>query len=169
MVDGRCERRRHSTKSHDRGRLYKERVTILYGLRSALTSEVENWKIAARRSLATVSDTNDDEDSLNYAVIHTTASLGIVQRAVNFLQSLQLGASSSSGFSTNIDTMMQLDVEILQRRNPKMILTKQWRPDLKWNVVTENQNNAKFPTQIFGLCCSTVKGPTVSNLIENYS
>ena len=42
---GRCERRRDTAESHDPRRSYEERVTILYGSDSPLTSEVEIWKV----------------------------------------------------------------------------------------------------------------------------
>ena len=102
---GRCERRRDTTESHDQRRLYEERLAILYGLHSDLMSEVESWRIAARRSLATLSDISDDGNPPNHSAINAPGSLGNVQRTVSFLLTLQFGASSSSGFSTSIDTM----------------------------------------------------------------
>ena len=37
-----------TTESHDRRRLYEEKVTILNGLHAALNSENESWRIAAK-------------------------------------------------------------------------------------------------------------------------
>ena len=78
------------------------------GLRPALNSENESWRIAARRALATLSDISisDDETAPNYASIHGPASLGYAERCVGFLQSLQLGRSNISGFSANIDATL---------------------------------------------------------------
>ena len=87
---GRCERKRDTAESHDRRHLYEERVTILFGLQSALTSEVENWRIAVRRSLATLSDISDDENFPNHFSINAHGKLGNTQTTVNFLQTLQL-------------------------------------------------------------------------------
>ena len=73
---GRCERRRDTSESHDRRRLYEERVTILCGLHPALTSEVESWRIPARQSLVTLSDISDDEDSPNHSAINAPGEPG---------------------------------------------------------------------------------------------
>ena len=48
-----------------------------------------------------MSGIKDDENSPNHSAINAPGSLGHAQRTVNFLEILQLGASSSSGFSTN--------------------------------------------------------------------
>lgn len=50
-----------------------------------------------------MSDISDDENSPNYAAINGPASLGDAQRALAFIGALQSGASSSTGFSTNVD------------------------------------------------------------------
>ena len=99
---GRCERRRDTAESHGRRRLYEERVTILYGLHSALASEVENWRIAACRSLATLPDISDDENSPNHSPINVfsraccfACKLGV------FLQTLVIKAR---GFPAPVQT-----------------------------------------------------------------
>ena len=76
---GRCERRRDTAESHDQRRLYEERLAILYGFHSDLMSEVESWRIAARRSLATLSDISDDGNPPNHSAINAPGSLGNVQ------------------------------------------------------------------------------------------
>ena len=48
----RCSRRRDNAESHDRRRLYEERVTILHGLVSAMRSPVEALRRAALRTIA---------------------------------------------------------------------------------------------------------------------
>ena len=50
-----------------------------------------------------MSDISDDENSQNYAAINGPANLGDAQRALAFIGALQSGASSSTGFSTNVD------------------------------------------------------------------
>ena len=57
----RCERCYLHTESAERRALYSERVTMLHGLQSALTSVL---RPAALRSLVGMSDINDDESSL---------------------------------------------------------------------------------------------------------
>jgi hypothetical protein len=99
----RCARRRDQTNDADRRRLYEERVTILLGLQSALTSPHASFRSSARRALGSMSDISDDESSPNYARINGPANLGEAQRALSFIASLQSGSASSTGFSTNVD------------------------------------------------------------------
>ena len=68
---------------------------------------------------------------------------------MNFLRSLQLSASSSSGYNTNIDTMHNA----IGRGNPPaeeslIAQTEQWKPDRKWNVNTEALDNVKYQTHV---------------------
>jgi len=49
-----------------------------------------------------MSDISDDEDSPNYEKIHGPANLGETQRALAFINALQSGSASSTGFSTNV-------------------------------------------------------------------
>ena len=124
---GRRDRRRDTAEPHDRRRLYEERCHFLW---TSFSFELRQF--SARRSVATLSDISGDERSPNYATMHAPASLGNAQTAVNFLQSLQPVASSSSGFSTDIDTMHNaigrgnLSVENLMKTR-----MKQWKRDLK--------------------------------------
>ena len=99
----RCCRRRDQAVDHGRRRLYEERVTILLGLRAALGSPHEIFRASARRSLGTMSDISDDESSPNFSRINGPASLGEAQRALQFINALQHGSSSSTGFGTNVD------------------------------------------------------------------
>ena len=99
----RCARRRDQTNDADRRRLYEERVTILLGLQSALTSPHASFRSSARRALGSMSDISDDESSPNYARINGPANLGETQRALSFIASPQSGSASSTGFSTNVD------------------------------------------------------------------
>ena len=99
----RCARRRDEANDPIRRRLYEERITILLGLQSALTSQHASFRSSARRALGSMSDISDDENSPNYAAINGPANLGDAQRALAFIGALQSGASSSTGFSTNVD------------------------------------------------------------------
>jgi len=100
----RCCRRRDQSVDGDRRRLYdKERVTILFGLRSALASPHAAFRDSARRTLGNMADISDDEESPNYERIHGPKSLGQAQRALAFINALQSGSASSTGFSTNVD------------------------------------------------------------------
>ena len=99
----RCCRRRDQTSDGNRRRLYEERVTILLGPRSALTSPHASVRSSARRALGSMSDISDDEDSPNYERIHGPANLGETQPALVFINALQSGSASSTGFSTNVD------------------------------------------------------------------
>ena len=102
----RCCRRRDQTSDGNRRRLYEERVTILLGLKSALTSPDASFRSSARRALGSMSDISNDEDSPNYEKIHGPANLGETQRALCFHQCtpkwFQSGSASSTGFSTNV-------------------------------------------------------------------
>ena len=99
----RCSRRRDNAESHDRRRLYEERVTILHGLVSAMRSPVEALRRAALRTIAT-SDINDDEGSPSFRAINAPTSLSDAQRAMEFLRAMHGGATSSQGsFPTNVD------------------------------------------------------------------
>ena len=75
----RCERRYLQAGSAERRALYSKRVTILYGLQSALTSEL---RPAALRSLAGMSGISDDESSPGHAAINAPTSLAQASRAV---------------------------------------------------------------------------------------
>jgi hypothetical protein len=100
----RCERRRTNAEDADRRQLYNERFNILYGLRGAMRSEHESWRTAALQSLATMPDISDDENSPSFASINApVVNFGDAQRAMSFINALQQGQSSSSGFSTNVD------------------------------------------------------------------
>jgi hypothetical protein len=99
----RCCRRRDQTTDGDRRRLYEERVTILFELRSALASSHAAFRESARRTLGNLADISDDEESPNYEGIHGPTSLGQAQRALAFINALQSGSASSTGFSTNVD------------------------------------------------------------------
>ena len=99
----RCARRRDETSDANRRRLYEERVTILLWLQSALTSQHASFRSSARRALGSMSDISDDENSPNYARINGPTNLGETQRALAFINALQSGSSSSTGFSTNVD------------------------------------------------------------------
>lgn len=92
----RCSRRRDATGDHDRRRLYEERVTILYGLRAASNSDVEGFRIGARRTLASMSDISEDESSPNFRSLSRPTNLSDAQLAYNF-------AENSAGLSTNVD------------------------------------------------------------------
>ena len=99
----RCARRRDGTEDHNRRRLYEERVTILHGLKAALSCDVEGFTVGARRTLANMSDLSDDENSPSYRDISRPTSLSDAQLAYNFVRSLQAGTEAHTGFSTNVD------------------------------------------------------------------
>ena len=99
----RCCRRRDQSGNGDRRRLYEERVTILFGLRSALASPHAAFRDSARRTLGSMADISDDEQSPNYERIHGPTSLGQAQRALAFINALQSGSADHTGFSTNVD------------------------------------------------------------------
>ena len=63
----RCARRRDEANDPIRRRLNEERITILLGLQSALTSQHASFRNSARRALGSMSDISDDENSPNYA------------------------------------------------------------------------------------------------------
>eukprot|EP00435_Cladocopium_sp_Y103_P008817 s843_g2.t1 len=77
-----------SATSQNRRRLYEERLTVLQGLLSAMRSPVDSLRVAALRTIASMSDISDDEDCPSYAAIHGPASLGHAQRALDFIRSL---------------------------------------------------------------------------------
>eukprot|EP00435_Cladocopium_sp_Y103_P067096 s56_g29.t1 len=83
----RCERRCHGAATRERRDLYGGRVTILNGLRSALTSGHESLKNATMRTFASLSGISDDEGSPHYASINAPTSLTQANRAVNFIAS----------------------------------------------------------------------------------
>ena len=101
----RCSRRRDQAMDDNRRQLYQERVTILYSLKAALESPHEMFRASARRALGTITDISDDENSPNYSRINGPASLGEAQRALAFLNSLQAGPSSASGFTSTVDAV----------------------------------------------------------------
>ena len=99
----RCSRRRDQSADHNRRRLYEERMTILLGLRGALRSPHAIFRDSARRTLGSMADISDDEQSPNYERIHAPANLGQAQRALAFINALQSGSAVHTGFSTNVD------------------------------------------------------------------
>ena len=99
----RCARRRDEANDPIRRQLYEERIAILRGLQAALNSPHASFRSSARRALGSMTDISDDENSPNYARINGPANLGEAQRALAFIHSLQSGASSSTGFVTNVD------------------------------------------------------------------
>ena len=102
----RCCRRRDNADTVERLLLYEERVTILYGLKSAVEGPDDNFRATAYRTLGNMSDISDDENSPNYERIHAEhASVDQTMIAYNFVLALQSGSASSTGFSTNVDTL----------------------------------------------------------------
>ena len=66
----------------------------------------DNFRVAAYRTLGNMSDISDDENSPNYERIHAEhASVDQAMIAYNFVLALQSGSASSTGFSTNVDTL----------------------------------------------------------------
>ena len=61
------------------------------------------FRESARRTLGSLADISDDEESPNYERIHGPTSLGQAQRALAFINALRSGSASSTGFSTNVD------------------------------------------------------------------
>ena len=99
----RCSRRRDNAPTHERRRLYEERVTILYGLISAMRVPIDALRRGALRTIATMNDISDDEDSPLYAAIHAPASLSDAQHALNVIRAMEQGSSSGAVMSTNVD------------------------------------------------------------------
>ena len=98
----RCSRHRDNAPTHERRRLYEERATILYGLRSAMGSPAEALRRGALRTIATMRDISDDEPP-SHAAIHAPASLRDAQRALNFIRAMEQGSNSGAVMSTNVD------------------------------------------------------------------
>ena len=68
-----------------------------------MRSPVEALRRGALRTIATMNDISDDEESPSYAAIHAPASLSDAQRALNFIRAMEQGSSSGAVMSTNVD------------------------------------------------------------------
>ena len=101
----RCTRRHASAQTDESRTLYAQRMAVLRTVMHQCRVGDAEMRLAASEMTRQMNDISDDENSPNHSPINAPGSLGNAQRTVKFLQTLQLGASSSSGFSTNIDTM----------------------------------------------------------------
>ena len=68
-----------------------------------MRSPVEALRRGALRTIATMNDISDDEESPSYAAIHAPASLSDAQRALNFIRAMEQGSNSGAVMSTNVD------------------------------------------------------------------
>ena len=91
----RCSRRRDNATTSERRLLYEERVTVLYGLKSAVEGPYENLRVAALRTFGQMSDISDNEESPNFESIHANhATVDQAMVVYNFIQALQSGSAS---------------------------------------------------------------------------
>lgn len=70
---------------------------------SEMRPPVDALRRGALRTIASMGDIGDDENSPSYATIHSPANLGDAQRVLKFINALQQGSNSNAVSSTNVD------------------------------------------------------------------
>ena len=121
-----------------------------------MRSPVEALRRGALRTIATMNDISDDEESPSYAAIHAPASLSDAQRALNFIRAMEQGSSSGAVMSTNVDMVanalgrgdaypLQMEVQARLMRRPQ-----------RSSAVIGSLAKMKCQTQSFGFFWTTV-------------
>ena len=146
----RCSRRRDNAPTHGCRRLYEERVTILYGLILAMRSPVETLRRGSLRTIATMSDISDDEESPSYAAIHAPASLRDAQRALNFIRAMEQDSSSGAVMSTNLIWLPTLWAEEMLIHLQMEVQARLMRRPQRSNAVIGSLAKMTCQTQSFG-------------------
>ena len=96
-------KRRDYASTHERRRLYEERLTTLHDVVFAMRTPVEALRRGADQTIAMMSDISDDENSPSYAAIRAPRNLGDAQRALNLITALLQGSNFAFVLSINFD------------------------------------------------------------------
>ena len=121
-----------------------------------MRSPVEALRRGALRTIATMNDISDDEESPSYAAIHAPASLRDAQRALNFIRAMEQGSSSGAVMSTNLIWLPTLWAEEMLIHLQMEVQARLMRRPQRSSAVIGSLAKMTCQTQSFGFFWTTV-------------